>query len=107
MRKGSSRPFGPEIVINASGAWADDVATMAGCRVPLSIDMGAMVVLNGRLVSKLVNHLRPPSNGDILVPNCSGTIIGTTSKSVSSMNVKATGEDVDLLLQQSSSSSLL
>ena len=49
MRNGVIETVRPEIVINAAGAWVDDIATLAGCRVPLSIDMGSMVVLNGRL----------------------------------------------------------
>ena len=70
----------PDIVVNATGPWADTVAMMASIHVPLSVDKGTMVVIDGRPVGRLINRMRPPADGDILVPHRSGCIIGTTSR---------------------------
>ena len=55
---------------------------MAGLRVDVALDKGTLVVLDGRLVDGLVNRLRRPADGDILVPSHSASIVGTTSVSV-------------------------
>jgi len=81
-RNGEVTKVEPDIVINAAGAWADQVAALAGCRIEMTKDFGAMLVYNGRLVDRLINRLRPPADGDIIVPNHTAMIIGTTSRSV-------------------------
>lgn len=69
----------PEVVINASGAWAGEVAAMAKLKLDVQVDKGSMVIFDGRRTRGLINRLRPPANGDIIVPNHSATIVGTTS----------------------------
>jgi len=69
----------PEVVVNATGAWAGELAALAKLKLEVRVDKGSMVVLDGRHTRGLVNRLRPPANGDIIVPNHSATIIGTTS----------------------------
>lgn len=97
---GRRRTFRPEIVVNAAGAWATWVAAMAGADLPVKVDKGTMVVLNGRLVDRLVNRLRPPSDGDILVPHRSATLLGTTSGPGSLDHIRATEEEVEKLMAQ-------
>ena len=74
------------VVVNATGPWAGDVAALAGPRaqaaVPVERDKGVMIVFNSRLVSTVVNRLRPPGDGDILVPHGPVTILGTSSAKV-------------------------
>lgn len=71
------------LVINATGPWAAETAALAGpgpaASVPVERDKGVMLVFNARLVSTVVNRLRPPADGDILVPHGPVTILGTTS----------------------------
>jgi glycerol-3-phosphate dehydrogenase len=77
---GKGETIKADIVVNAAGAWGPSLAAMAGVSLPLQADKGTMVVLDGRIVNGLVNRLRPPSDGDIIVPNHSASIIGTTSE---------------------------
>ncbi|HQP07088.1 MAG TPA: FAD-dependent oxidoreductase, partial [Smithellaceae bacterium] len=80
------------ILVNASGAWADLVARLAGCEVPLTLSKGSLVITNHRLTDMVINRLRPSSDGDIIVPNEAVCLAGTTSLSV---------EDPDALSTQS------
>jgi glycerol-3-phosphate dehydrogenase len=91
----------PEVVVNAAGAWVDEVAKLAGCRVPMGSDQGSMLVMDGRQCRHVVNRLRPPSNGDIAVPNHTSTILGTTSRPARAPDdAKVSREDVDLLIKE-------
>lgn len=90
----------PEVVVNASGAWCGRTAAMAGVRIGMQLDKGSMIVFNGRVVNGLVNRLRPPSDGDILVPHRSATILGTTSGPGDLDDIRATGQEVDRLLRE-------
>jgi len=73
----------PEVVVNAAGAWAGELAAMARVKLEVQVDKGSMVVIDGHHTRGLVNRLRPPANGDIVVPSHSATIIGTTSMAMS------------------------
>lgn len=66
-------------VINAAGAWAGQIAGMAGCHdVEVVPGRGIMIAMNHRLVNTVVNRLVYPADGDILVPVHTVCIIGTT-----------------------------
>ncbi|HPC46660.1 MAG TPA: FAD-dependent oxidoreductase, partial [Deltaproteobacteria bacterium] len=67
------------IIINASGAWGDIVARLAGSHVPMSLSKGSLIITNHRLTNMVINRLRPPSDGDIIVPNEAVCLAGTTS----------------------------
>jgi glycerol-3-phosphate dehydrogenase len=91
----------PEVVINAAGAWAGEMAHMAKARLEVQLDKGSMVVFDGRWSRGLVNRLRPPANGDIVVPNHSATIIGTTSVTLGkAVPTQVTREEVRELSMQ-------
>ncbi len=68
-----------KIIVNASGAWGAKVAQLAGGDVPMSLSKGSLVITNHRLTNTVVNRLRPPSDGDIIVPNEAVCLAGTTS----------------------------
>ncbi len=68
-----------EVVINASGAWAGIVAKMAGVEVGMRYSKGSLLITHSRLTHHVINRLRPPSDGDILVPGGTVSIFGTTS----------------------------
>jgi glycerol-3-phosphate dehydrogenase len=76
---GESSVIPCEYVINATGSWAGEVAALAGLRVPVSPDRGLLLAFNHRFIDRVVNRLRPPSDGDIFVPHGSIVILGTTS----------------------------
>ena len=100
-RSGIIETVTPGVVVNAAGAWSPGIAAMAGQQLSLRIDKGSLVVLNGRLCKMLVNRLRPPADGDIVVPNHSSTIIGTTSNGVTSGDGNSPTEaEVSFLLRE-------
>ncbi len=77
----SGRTFeiGADLVINAAGPWSKRVAALAGVDVPVVPSAGVMVAVDRRLSRMVINRLRKPGDGDILVPQRSTTLIGTTS----------------------------
>ncbi len=72
-------------VVNAAGAWANTILAMAGTSVPMSLSKGSMLITNTRLSERVLNRCRPPASGDIIVPNSTVSILGTTSLRVNSI----------------------
>ncbi|CAK7012460.1 MAG: Anaerobic glycerol-3-phosphate dehydrogenase subunit A [Desulfovibrio sp.] len=75
--------------INAAGAWAAEIAAMAGANVPMVFSKGTLLVTHDRLAHRVINRLRPASNGDILVPGGTVSILGTTSVRLNSLDTIA------------------
>ena len=73
-----------DIIVNAAGAWSGEVARMAGARIDMVYSKGSMLVTEHRIARRVLNRLRPPSDGDILVPAGTVSILGTTSERVAS-----------------------
>ncbi|MDR3438271.1 anaerobic glycerol-3-phosphate dehydrogenase subunit GlpA [Telmatospirillum sp.] len=71
-----------EIVVNASGGWAQKVAALAGIEVPVRCDKGSLLVFNHTLVSRVVNRCRKPGDADLVVPSGPVCLLGTSSKTV-------------------------
>lgn len=88
---GEAREIHGNIIVNATGAWANIVATLAGSEVPMTLVKGSLVITNHRLTNMVINRLRHPSDGDIIVPNEAVCLAGTTSLAI---------EDPDNLLIQ-------
>ena len=80
--RGSAMELKADLVINATGPWGGKVAEMAGARVPVMPSAGVMVALDRRLSRRVVNRLRKPGDGDIIVPQRATSLIGTTSWTV-------------------------
>lgn len=78
------RTIEAEVVVNASGAWAGEVAAMAGAQVGVVCSKGTLLVTQDRLSTRVINRLRKPSDADILVPGGTVSILGTTSVRVDS-----------------------
>ena len=55
-------------IVNAAGAWSGVVAGMAGVELPVVFSKGTLLVTNSRLCHRVVNRLRRPGDGDIIVP---------------------------------------
>jgi glycerol-3-phosphate dehydrogenase len=67
------------ITVSASGAWADRIAQYAGIEgVHVMPGRGIMIAMNHRLVNTVVNRCQMPTDGDILVPVRTVSVIGTT-----------------------------
>ena len=66
---GESETIGADLVINAAGPWAAEIAAKAGVTVPEMPTAGVMVTLDCRLNNMVLNRLNKPSDGDIVVPS--------------------------------------
>ncbi|WP_243679136.1 FAD-dependent oxidoreductase [Vulcanisaeta distributa] len=77
--KGDVKRVNARVFVNAAGPWAGRVAGMAGISVDVMPTMGVMVVYRRRLTRRVINRMRPPSDGDILVPYGSVSIMGDHS----------------------------
>ena len=67
------------MVLNASGAWAGQIAHMAGIEgIEIIPGKGIMIAMNHRLVNTVINRCTMPADGDILVPIRTVSVIGTT-----------------------------
>ena len=67
------------VTVNASGAWAGQVAELAGIEgVRVLPGRGIMIAMNHRLVNTVVNRCQMPTDGDIIVPIRTVCVIGTT-----------------------------
>lgn len=71
-------------VVNATGAWAGELAAMAGASIQMVYSKGSMLVTQARIARRVINRLRPAANGDILVPGGTVSILGTTSERTAS-----------------------
>ena len=78
-RTGKSETIGADLVVNAAGPWAAEIAAKAGVKIPEVPTAGVMVALDCRLNNMVVNRLNKPSDGDIVVPQRATSVIGTTS----------------------------
>jgi glycerol-3-phosphate dehydrogenase len=78
-KSGQQFELAADIVINAAGAWAGQIAAMAGVPLPVIPAPGVMISMRGRYCERVVNRLNRPDDGDIIVPQRQTSIIGTTS----------------------------
>lgn len=89
-----------EVIINAAGTWADEVAKLGGIEMNMTKNKGSLLVFNLRLTSRVLNRLRAPNDGDIIVPHHTVTILGTTSINVERPDLaKPTSGEVETLLK--------
>lgn len=89
------------LFINAAGPWAKTIATMAEIDLPLALGKGTLVAMSHRLVNTVVNRCKPPSDGDIIVPVGTVSILGTTDVPVREpTSMKIERWEVDLLLAE-------
>ncbi len=98
---GEEFTVGVEQVVSASGAWTARIAALAGIEVPLVCSKGVILVTLHRVADCVVNRLRPPTDGDIIVPGGSVSLAGTTSMRLSGMDsFGVTFPEVDLLVEE-------
>jgi glycerol-3-phosphate dehydrogenase len=86
--------------INAGGAWAHEIAQMAGIEgVSVVPGKGIMIAMNHRIVNTVVNRCTIPADGDIIVPIRTVSVIGTTDiRSEHPDDLPVTQEEVDAML---------
>lgn len=74
----------PQVVVSAAGAWASEIAALAGINIPMRYSKGSLLVTQTRLAKRVINRLRKATDADILVPGGTVSILGTTSVRVDS-----------------------
>ena len=88
-----------DMIVNAGGAWAGQIGTLADREIPLTPGPGIMVAVQGRLTDMVINRLAPPSDGDILVPQRTLTIAGTTNSHTTDPDrLETTEEDTERMI---------
>ena len=89
--------------INATGAWADTVARMAGAAIPMIYSKGSLVITQERINRRVINRLRKASDADIIAPGGTVSIAGTTSVEIDNLeDIRATAEEVDHIIKEGS-----
>ena len=73
----------PEYLVNATGAWAGTVASMAGVELEMAPSRGVMISVAYDDLRPVLNRCRTPADGDIVVPHPGEAVLGTTSVPVS------------------------
>jgi glycerol-3-phosphate dehydrogenase len=100
-RSGEEHRVVCEMVVNAAGGWAQQVAALAGATVPVTCDKGTLLVLNHRFSQRVINRCRVPGDADILVPAGPVCLLGTSSIVVPEPDgLTASTEEIDELLRQ-------
>jgi glycerol-3-phosphate dehydrogenase len=80
-RSGDELDVEARVTVNAAGAWAGRVADLAGIEgVRVLPGRGIMIAMNHRLVNTVVNRCQMPTDGDIIVPIRTVSVIGTTDE---------------------------
>ncbi len=78
-RTGEELDIEARVTVSAAGAWAGQIAELAGIEgVHVMPGRGIMIAMNHRLVNTVVNRCQMPTDGDILVPIRTVSVIGTT-----------------------------
>jgi glycerol-3-phosphate dehydrogenase len=90
-----------DVVVNAAGAWAAAVAALADAQIPMIFSKGSLLVAGERISHRVINRLRPPTDGDILVPGGTVSILGTTSERTASPDtIYPEIHEVDHIIEQ-------
>ena len=91
----------PQQVVNATGPWAANVASLAGLSIPLAYYQGTLLITQTRVTTAVINRLRPPANGDIISPGGTVSLVGTTSVALDAPSpCRPTVAEVDLLVTE-------
>lgn len=94
-----------DVVINASGIWGQYLCRLVGVNLHMFPAKGSMLILGHRINNIVISRCRKPSDADILVPDDTISIIGTTSGRIPYSdidNIEVTREEVDMLVKEGS-----
>jgi glycerol-3-phosphate dehydrogenase len=92
-RSGSVTRVVPRFVVSAAGAWAGQVADLAGIKLSMAPGKGTMLIFNQRMTDAVINRCHRPADGDIMVPVHEVAILGTTEITVDDPDVYGIGRD--------------
>jgi len=81
--KNKLKEFYADIIVVAAGAWNRKILSMVNINIEILPNRGTILVISGRIFNRVINRLRMPSDGDIIVPSYETNLLGTTSVNVS------------------------
>ncbi|MFO7715449.1 anaerobic glycerol-3-phosphate dehydrogenase subunit GlpA [Desulfosarcina sp.] len=100
LRNGNDVRVHADQIVNASGAWAGEVAAMAGACIRMVYSQGSLIISQARIGQRVINRLRQPADADILVPAGTVSIFGTTSKRIDSPDkCRPTVAEIDSMIR--------
>jgi glycerol-3-phosphate dehydrogenase len=86
-------------IVNATGAWAGELAAMAGAHIDMVYSQGSLLICQMRIGERVINRLRKAADADILVPAGTVSIFGTTSKRIDAPDkCRPTTAEIDAML---------
>lgn len=103
LSNGTTATLHARVVINAAGIWGRRLLSTAGITLSMLPAKGSMLVMSERPCRRVVNRCRQPGNGDIIVPDGTVAILGTTSVRVGFdqiANPRVTDEERRLLIEE-------
>ncbi|SFT05495.1 anaerobic glycerol-3-phosphate dehydrogenase subunit GlpA [Halostagnicola kamekurae] len=80
--EGDTKTLEADFVVSATGAWAGQLAAMAGIELEMSISKGAMVVTNVRQLDTVINRCLPKGEGDTIIPHETTVLLGANDDSI-------------------------
>ncbi|MEW5733686.1 MAG: anaerobic glycerol-3-phosphate dehydrogenase subunit A, partial [Thermodesulfobacteriota bacterium] len=83
------------VVVNAAGVFGQRICKMAGVSVSMLPSKGSMVIIDYRVNNVVINRCRKPSDGDIIVPGDTVSLIGTTSRTIAYEDIEKLTVDDD------------
>jgi len=90
-----------EVLVNASGIWGQHICSLAGIELKMAPSKGSMLIIDYRVNGVLINRCRKPSDGDIVVPGDTISLLGTTSRDISYDDIDklaVNDDEIDVLL---------
>ena len=100
-RSGATTKISVRFVVSAAGAWAGQIAAMAGVQLEMRPGKGVMLIYNQRMTDTVVNRCHKSSDGDIMVPVHTVAILGTTDVRVADPDVyEVSREEVAALIAE-------
>jgi glycerol-3-phosphate dehydrogenase len=98
---GEEQTVEADLVVNAAGAWVGKVAALAGASIEILYSKGTLLVTHSRLARHLLLRLRPPSDGDVLCPGGTVSLLGPSSVRLDSPDgIKPTAAEVDRIIAE-------
>ncbi len=93
-----------DYIINATGPFSNTLLSASGLdQEEMVPSVGAMAVYEGRIVNSILNRMREPSDGDIILPYGSVSIVGTTAVIVDDpSNFTLSDEDISMMVDDAS-----
>lgn len=89
------RAMRADVIVNATG---HECCAISNCGMQVQPDKGTILVTERRVCDVVLNRMRPPSDGDIIVPSHTTSLIGTTS--ARSASTVPTKEEYRMLMRE-------